>query len=436
MKLIKVIKIFIICCLFILIGISSVSAHTNMQSEIISWGEDIGWNIDEYNHTNGSTVTYDFRNGVLNIYQEATNSGASAWEVVDVVQTSSSPTGEIYAFPDEHTDVLASLQQYTADANGHFTEWLIWINSALYVDSGIMAHEFGHAIGLLDLYEIQNEGMLMYNLYPCSASAPTTMDNRGAEVITGQHSNHTFNRYIDTGNTATHYITCSICHGMKLINLELDDDPHNYSEYYDFGGELFHRNECFECDYQSYASHNYIWDTNGSYHWPVCSICSRISSNNNGAHQYTNDCDQSCNICGYIRFTSHTYTNSCDTTCNVCGATRSITHTYTNSCDTTCNICGYTRSITHGPFQDIYNHTDFFSASCQARHVYDHTCTVCSTITGPAYGSYYTFHYYYTYYYKYTEFDYPNNRKRHWYDKKCNTCSVVYDLVSGSWMPI
>ena len=43
----------------------------------------------------------------------------------------------------------------------------------------------------------------------------------------------------------------------------------------------------------------------------------------------------------------HDYSNDCDTTCNRsgCGATRTITHTYDSSTDPTCNVCGATRNI-------------------------------------------------------------------------------------------
>lgn len=40
------------------------------------------------------------------------------------------------------------------------------------------------------------------------------------------------------------------------------------------------------------------------------------------AHTYTNDCDESCNVCGAKRTVSHKYDADCDPVCNVCGATR------------------------------------------------------------------------------------------------------------------
>ena len=124
-------------------------------------------------------------------------------------------------------------------------------------------------------------------------------------------------------------------------------------------------NIVYDCD------HSYTYKSNSSGHWKECVQCGEKQTTS--SHTYTNDCDKSCNTCGYTRTTSHTYSNSCDTSCNVCGYTRTTTHTYTNSCDKTCNVCGSTRTITH-----TYNH------DC------DTDCNVCgeTRTTAHSYGSY------------------------------------------------
>ena len=143
------------------------------------------------------------------------------------------------------------------------------------------------------------------------------------------------------------------------------------------------------------CDHSYTYKSNSSGHWKECVQCGEKQTTS--SHTYTNDCDKSCNTCGYTRTTSHAYSNSCDTSCNVCGYTRTITHTYTNSCDKTCNVCGSTRTITHS-----YNHdcdTDcnvcgeirttshsYGSYSCDSDHHW-RTCTICnsSVISQPHY---------------------------------------------------
>jgi len=75
-------------------------------------------------------------------------------------------------------------------------------------------------------------------------------------------------------------------------------------------------------------------------------------------HIYTNDCDDTCNTCGYVRVGyGHYYRNACDKSCNVCGATRSIRHSYAKSItkatltkngqiEEKCGVCGVRSSYT------------------------------------------------------------------------------------------
>ncbi len=67
-------------------------------------------------------------------------------------------------------------------------------------------------------------------------------------------------------------------------------------------------------------------------------------------HSFTNDCDTTCNECGYIRTITHDYTDATCTepkTCSVCGATdgAALGHDYDHACDKSCNVCGATRTV-------------------------------------------------------------------------------------------
>lgn len=162
-------------------------------------------------------------------------------------------------------------------------------------------------------------------------------------------------------------------------------------------------NIVYECD------HSYTYKSNSTGHWKECTLCGEKQTS--ASHTYTNDCDASCNTCGYTRTVSHTYSTNCDTSCNVCGATRTITHTYgstysynsvdhwktctvcghyeyitehsySNSCDTTCNTCDYQRST---PPHTYSNGCDTSCNACGAtrtvKHIYDNDCdTQCNTI--------------------------------------------------------
>ena len=80
---------------------------------------------------------------------------------------------------------------------------------------------------------------------------------------------------------------------------------------------------------------------------------------NTNWHEYDNDCDADCNLCGYEREVPHAFDNACDTDCNVCGADREITHTFGDyiyngdanekqdgTKTRTCSVCNHTETIT------------------------------------------------------------------------------------------
>ena len=151
-------------------------------------------------------------------------------------------------------------------------------------------------------------------------------------------------------------------------------------------------NIVYDCD------HSYTYKSNSSGHWKECVQCGEKQTTT--SHTYTNNCDTSCNTCGYTRTTTHSYTNSCDTSCNVCGETRTITHTYNHDCDTDCNVCGATRTITHTYNHDCDTDCNVCGATRTTTHSYgsylydsDHhwrTCTICKSLTISQSHYYYT----------------------------------------------
>ena len=110
------------------------------------------------------------------------------------------------------------------------------------------------------------------------------------------------------------------------------------------------------------------WSKDGTNHWHECTdaACPNQSGSikDKAAHIYTDDADTTCNICGYVRTVTppaheHRYgdwskdgTNhwhECtDAACP--NRNESITdkaaHDYDDDADTTCNICGYVRTVT------------------------------------------------------------------------------------------
>ena len=110
-----------------------------------------------------------------------------------------------------------------------------------------------------------------------------------------------------------------------------------------------------------------------------CSACGeKISSGSiikgRGAHTFTNDCDTSCNICGFNRTVLHTYSNSCDDTCNICGFKRSVNHEYDSDCDDTCNICGFNRTVLHTYSNNCDDTCNICGFKRSVNHKYDSEC--------------------------------------------------------------
>ena len=91
-----------------------------------------------------------------------------------------------------------------------------------------LTHELGHVIGLADLSsgnlddETYSNYLMGYNNW--TMQYPTVTDMKGAAVISGRHTNHSFNSYYSKINASKHRNVCSLCDGYKTEN-------HSYSTY-------------------------------------------------------------------------------------------------------------------------------------------------------------------------------------------------------------
>lgn len=190
-------------------------------------GDDVGWRIMEQMHTNGTTLTYSFSTIDENLtpaLKSYTRTGASRWSgtVTITEKTDGSGRGEIYTYRKTDVNAVANFvvpDEDTIDAYGHTSSWKIWINLK-YEDSvgaSTMAHEFGHAIGLTDLYGAQSRNKLMYGTSARTTNYPTELDKWGAKVITGVHTTHTWGyKYYGASSTGgnSHIKYCTQCNGL------------------------------------------------------------------------------------------------------------------------------------------------------------------------------------------------------------------------------
>ena len=228
----------VVAYIFLFIGIICYSpyalAHPASQEGILArtynsqygryyiGGEDFGWSIDESYHTNGTTVTYNFSSTdqyLTDTYKSYVINGASLWSgTVNIVnrEFDNNGTGLISTTYNDDTQVYARFYDYFADSSGHLTSWKIEMNRAKPLSATVLAHEFGHAIGLNDLYDARNSGKLMYGVVGGTATAPTSSDIWGAKVITGVHTAHTWGYKYWKSNAFgnMHIKYCTICNGL------------------------------------------------------------------------------------------------------------------------------------------------------------------------------------------------------------------------------
>ena len=191
------------------------------------------------------------------------------------------------------------------------------------------------------------------------------------------------------------------------------------------------------------------WSKDGTNHWHECTDAACPNRNESitdkAAHDYDDDADTTCNVCGYVRTVTppaheHRYgdwskdgTNHWHECTDVDCPEQSesikdkAAHVYDDDADTTCNICGYVRTVTPPVHEHSYgdwskdgtNHWhECTDAACpnqsesikdKAAHVYDDdadtTCNVCGyvrTVTPPVHEHRYG--------------DWSKNGTNHWHE--------------------
>lgn len=217
---------------------TNVLAHSSSQEGILEryydskkqlyfiGSEEAGWLIDESCHTNGTSITYSFDTSdmyLTDTYKSYTTTGASKWSGTVTITNKEDGTGQgkINTYHGGCNSIsVAEFCNYSANSSGHLTKWEISINRDKTANAVTLAHEFGHAIGLSDLYASKNSDKLMYGYATGTATRPTTADKWGAKVITGVHSSHTWGyKYLKTTSTGNvHVKYCTVCSGISTVS--------------------------------------------------------------------------------------------------------------------------------------------------------------------------------------------------------------------------
>ena len=198
--------------------------------------EEIGWLAHEGKHTaSSSTVYFKFDSSVDTDTRRIFVQGGMKWVgIVNFVVSSNSAVGTVYAVNDGNTDACAWVSNRVVDSNNHLISWKIYINTYYTFTAETAAHELGHIIGLLDLYDSYNLDKLMYYSATSTATAPTDSDKNGARVILGIHGNSNPNnahvwdyKYYGTDNSGNHIHVkyCTVCDGYHALSSAYPNTP-------------------------------------------------------------------------------------------------------------------------------------------------------------------------------------------------------------------
>lgn len=213
-------------------------AHPVSKEGLIWGGESVGWMINEDKHTNGRTLTYAYEAGdpyLSATYKTYITDGANLWSgTVSIVRkTDGTEKGTIYTEYKVGNETTATFWG-TADSSGHLTKWKIALNRyySSSINEKVLAHEFGHAIGLKDLYNSSNANKIMYGYSGngWTATGVTTTDRWGAKVITGDHSTHSMSyKYCKTDAASNNYHIkyCTNCGGLASAEVKCTYDANN-----------------------------------------------------------------------------------------------------------------------------------------------------------------------------------------------------------------
>ena len=197
------------------------SGGTAYQNQYYVGGESIGWGIDESYHLDGTSVTYRFDTNVNATLRSSVRRAGNSWNsaagiTFTEVDYDDSSVGFITVDSSLPSGVDGAFQPLAVySTTGHLTSWRILLRAGSTQSD--VAHEMGHAIGLIDLFADSNANKLMYYNAGSSAQTPTEKDVWGAKVITGHHSTHNWAYefdHMDGSGVNYHKKHCTECGGI------------------------------------------------------------------------------------------------------------------------------------------------------------------------------------------------------------------------------
>lgn len=233
--------------------------------------------------------------------------------------------------------------------------------------------------------------------------------------------------------------TCTVC-GEKKTE-KIGATGHKYTNACD--------TSCNTCGATRNVQHSYStkWSSDGSKHWHACTVCGekKDEAKHTPGAAATNSTPQTCTTCGYVLQPALGHTHDFEDTwtkdemghwyaCSSCDDVKDYeNHSYENDCDSTCDVCGYTRetehiyqeqwaSDTNGHWHECSNcgnqlemepHIPGPEATADAPQI----CTVCGYELTPMVGHTHTH-------------TWNSDEEDHW--KEC-VCGNITDQAEHSW---
>ncbi|MDQ0887912.1 hypothetical protein QFZ81_003000 [Paenibacillus sp. V4I9] len=174
--------LLVITLMIITIFPTQAFAHTTAQTG----SETVKWMLDNYNHAGATNVLYYNSPTLDSTMVSDVTSAASRWSKVTFTESTGNYTGYVNQISDSNSDVAAEFWMFASDSSGHLYNWSININKYLtdqYTSPqrrGVITHEFGHAVGLNDIYNSIGVNMYAY-MSGWTAYFPTSYDLIGAD---------------------------------------------------------------------------------------------------------------------------------------------------------------------------------------------------------------------------------------------------------------
>lgn len=202
-----------------------------------------GWDIYETSAHWGSylsTMTIDSGDFVGTSFQAWIEDAVDDWNSAtfngsDLMSMQVNNSSGCVVFLDKNADEMTAefnksawavtyRSQASIDSNNHYLStagnveiWVNWsdvlVNKSSRAKAHVPLHEIGHVIGLIDVpSSVSPNAYLMCNGFGTAYAVPnaiTTTDIKGAAVILGQHTSHTF--VYEQYNTTSHRKYCSLC---------------------------------------------------------------------------------------------------------------------------------------------------------------------------------------------------------------------------------